>query len=265
MPPKKRQPPNLPKRRQSKRMRPFDLAETAPETEHTSLAAANSNTANLMTVDVNALTSSISLAVTEAVQRAFEKIPQTQVDKCQAKPTGVEAVVEEEVSLLTESTPPRTSSNPLPLLGNKKPFASIAVALGSNVTLKLKRKIWANEYIDFGALLSVSPATEKYSLSFKSTDSSPRQPQLTLEPFQPSKKIHSFNQWLSAFNTFVAIFTEKFPHEAPQLMKYCEIIRDISSNRVIGIFMTNNFVILGSQPLTSTPGILCTGSYGLRR
>ncbi|CAH3022333.1 unnamed protein product, partial [Porites evermanni] len=72
-----------------------NLTETAPETEHTSLAAANSNTANLMTVDVNALTSSISLAVTEAVQGAFEKIPQTQ-------PTGVEAVVDEEVSLLTE-------------------------------------------------------------------------------------------------------------------------------------------------------------------
>ena len=229
MPPKKRQQPNLPKRRQSKRMRPSDLTETAPETEHASLAAANSNTANLMTVDVNALTSSISLAVTEAVQRAFEKIPQTQVDKCQDKPTGVEAVVDEEVSLLTESTPPSTSSNPLPLPSNRKPFASIAVALGSHVTPKLKRKIWANEYIDFGALLSVSPATEKYSLSFKSTDSSPRQPQLTLEPFQPSKKIHSFNQWLSAFNTFVAIFTEKFPHEAPQLMKYCEIIRDISA------------------------------------
>ena len=68
-----------------------------------------------MTEDVNALTSSISLAVTEAVQRAFEKIPQTQVDKCQDKPTGVEAVVDEEVSLLTESTPPSTSSNPLPL------------------------------------------------------------------------------------------------------------------------------------------------------
>ena len=42
-----------------------------------------------MTEDVNALTSSISLAVTEAVQRAFEKIPQKQVDKCQHKPTGV--------------------------------------------------------------------------------------------------------------------------------------------------------------------------------
>ena len=58
-------------------MRPSDLAETATETEHTSLAAANSNTANLMTVDVNALTSSISLAVTEAVQRAFETVSYT--------------------------------------------------------------------------------------------------------------------------------------------------------------------------------------------
>ena len=99
-----------------------------------------------MTVDVNALTSSISLVVTEAVQRAFEKIPQKQVHKCQHKFTGVDAVVDEEVSLLIENTPPSTSSNPLPLPGNKKPLASIAVALGSHVTPKLKRKIWANEY-----------------------------------------------------------------------------------------------------------------------
>ena len=86
---------------------------------------------------MNALIWSISLAVTEAVQRAFEKIPQKQVDKCQHKPTGVETVVDEEVPLLTESTPPSTSSNPLPLPGNEKPFVSIAVALGSNVTPKL--------------------------------------------------------------------------------------------------------------------------------
>lgn len=31
------------------------------------------------------------------------------------------------------------------------------------------------------------------------------------------------------FQYFVATLTEKFPHEAPQLMKYCEIIRDIST------------------------------------
>ena len=54
------------------------------------------------------LTSSISLAVTKAVQRTFEKIPKKQVDKCPHKPTGIEAVVDEEVSLLTESTPPST-------------------------------------------------------------------------------------------------------------------------------------------------------------
>ena len=182
-------------------------------------------------MDVYASTSSISLAVTEAVQGALEKIPQQQVDKCQDKPTG-EAVVDEEVSLPTESAAPSTSSNLLHLTGKKKnhlPVINRAVALGNNVTPKLKGKTWANKYIDFGTLISVSPTTEKYSLSFKSTDSSLRQPQLTLEPFQPSKKIHSFNQWLSAFNTFVAIFTEKFHHEAPQLMKYCEIIRDISA------------------------------------
>lgn len=65
--------------------------------------------------------------------------------------------------------------------------------------------------------------------SFNPSSSTSNQPQLTLEPYQPAKKLLSFSQWLSAFNTFVAVYSERFPNEAPKLMKYCEIIRDISA------------------------------------
>ena len=44
------------------------------------------------------------------------------------------------------------------------------------------------------------------------------------------QKILTFLQCLSAFHIFVAIFFEKFLNETPRLMKYSEIVRDISSN-----------------------------------
>jgi hypothetical protein len=98
------------------------------------------------------------------------------------------------------------------------------------VSPKTKAKIWADEYVDFGALLSPAPAREKYSLSLApAQDGSSSQPHVTLEPCQPSKRISTINQWQSAFNTFVAIYATKYSRATPKLMKYCEIVRDISS------------------------------------
>lgn len=95
----------------------------------------------------------------------------------------------------------------------QKLFSSVAVSLGSRVNSKVKAKIWANEFIDFGVLLSQSPNNPKYSLSLTSSVGESNQPQLTLEPSQPTKKIHTINQWHSAFNIFVAIYAEKFPQD----------------------------------------------------
>ena len=94
---------------------------------------------------------------------------------------------------------------------------------------KVKAKIWSNEYLDFGTLLSFSPNNQKYSLSLASSDGETTRPHLTLEPSQPVKKIQTINQWLSAFNIFVAIYSEKLPTDTPKLMKYCEIVRDIAA------------------------------------
>ncbi|KAJ7383873.1 hypothetical protein OS493_025197, partial [Desmophyllum pertusum] len=61
------------------------------------------------------------------------------------------------------------------------PFTSVSVALTSRVSPKIKAKIWANEYIDFGTLLSSSPQNEgKYSLSMSPSVGSSNKPQLTL-------------------------------------------------------------------------------------
>lgn len=84
----------------------------------------------------------------------------------------------------------------------------------------MKAKIWSNEYINFGSLLSLSPNNKKYSITVASSDSESSHPDLTLEPSQPAKKVHSITQWLSPFNTFVVIYAEKQARNTPKLMKW---------------------------------------------
>ena len=43
-------------------------------------------------------------------------------------------------------------------------FHSIAVPSGSRISAKIKAKIWAEEFVDFGSLLDPSPNPDKYSL-----------------------------------------------------------------------------------------------------
>ena len=41
------------------------------------------------------------------------------------------------------------------------------------------------------------------------------------------KKVSHIQQWVSAFNIFVSVYTERYQSETPQLMKYCKKVRDI--------------------------------------
>lgn len=64
-----------------------------------------------------------------------------------------------------------------------------------------------NEYIDFGSLLTVSPEETKYHLSVANDNDN-----LTID------------QWITAFNVFVAVYTVKAPHSISSFMKYCEVV-----------------------------------------
>ena len=50
--------------------------------------------------------------------------------------------------------------------------------------------------------------------------------QMVIRPAaQPNKKIDNLDKWLSAFHVFMAIFLEKHPSRAAELLKYAETIR----------------------------------------
>lgn len=67
------------------------------------------------------------------------------------------------------------------------------------------------------------------------------EPQLTLEPSHAPKKVNNISQWLTAFNTFVSIYSEKCSQDALKLMKYCKVVRDFANKSGDWIFCDEQF------------------------
>ena len=188
----------------------------------------------MVSIHVDALSSTISTIVAQAVQSALSQnnmqatLPSGRLAE---QDVAVEQAVQRETSAIVTSNAGTEGLQPIIENSDPKPtqvFTSLAVSLASRVSAKLKAKIWANEYVDFGSLLFSSPQDEgKYSLSMTPSGSS-NHPQVTLEPRHPTKRIHNIQQWVSAFNIFVSVYTERFKSDTPQLMKYCEVVRDLA-------------------------------------
>ena len=129
-------------------------------------------------------------------------------------------------------------------------FTSSALPVDARVSEKLKSKIWANEYIDFGSLL-VNPLFEnKYHVTFQNP---PRglTPSLSLESVVKPKRINSIEVWDKAFRIFVGVFTQRYPHEAPCLMKYSEIVHDLAVRGQNWRFYDENFRFLRQSNVSS--------------
>ena len=67
----------------------------------------------------------------------------------------------------------------------------------------------------------------RYQLSLAKSESSV--PTLSLEPSSKIKPIYSIDAWTSAFQIFVGVHTSKFPQEAPDIMKYSEVVRNLAA------------------------------------
>lgn len=99
----------------------------------------------------------------------------------------------------------------------------ISTPISAQIPHKLKKKIWRNQFVDLAALLPRSYSTNtnfSLQLSAKSL--------ISLVPNQAIKKIFNIESWTTAFLRFIAIYVEKFPMEAGQLLKYVEIVRDLA-------------------------------------
>ena len=104
-------------------------------------------------------------------------------------------------------------------------FVSSDIPIDMSVSDRLKRKIWAHEYVDFGMLLNNKKDHDSFHLCLSNDmASSNDQPRIVLEPKQKSKHINSIEMWVTAYQIFVG-----YPVEAAFLMKYSETIRDLAA------------------------------------
>ena len=96
---------------------------------------------------------------------------------------------------------------PEQLLSNQ-PFNSASLPLDARVPDKMKEKIWREEFVDFGILLSNPDPTARYEINVRPSDAG-RPASLVLKRTAKSgKQIKNINDWLRAFHIFVSIYTQ---------------------------------------------------------
>lgn len=146
---------------------------------------------------------------------------------------------------------------------SKYPFLSAAIPLSHRVPSKVKNKIWANEFVDFVLLLNNSirnSAEEQYTLKIEASKSG--QPSLVLAPNNKRQTVNTIDQWVLAFQTYVAIYAEPASQGTPALMKYGSVIRELATLEANWRFYDTIFANLGSHKgLLGTKFILSYG-YG---
>ena len=150
---------------------------------------------------------------------------------------SVQHTVDTAIQQVTGSLLPCAVTSP----PSKNTFLSAAVSLTHQVPDKVKKLIWANEYVDFAILLnsSITQANDHYTFRVEKDDGG--KPTLTLAPNPKRQSVHSIEQWVSAFQVFVAIYAEKAPHDTPALMKYGSVIRELATQGANWKFYDENF------------------------
>ena len=164
------------------------------------------------------------------------------------QPTVVEDAASKEIEALTNTV--AAGRLTFPTEKPEKTFSSVTFDLESRVSDRVKAKIWVNEYVDFGSLLTVSPDQSKYRTSV--TDDHDH-PSLCLEHVKPKRRRLTIDQWLTAFNVFVALYTIKTPSAISSLIKYCEVVRDIAANQGNWRYYDKQFRFLRQSKLDRYP------------
>ena len=126
---------------------------------------------------------------------------------------------------------------------------------------KIKTKIWAHEFIDFGILLSSGAGDTRYHLSLTSPHGLAL-PTLSIEPSQKPKAVPNIDAWTWAFQIFVGVYAAKFPIDAPALMKYSEVVRDLAARGADRRFYDTQFRLLRQSNPTEFPWGPHIGNYG---
>ena len=64
---------------------------------------------------------------------------------------------------------------------------------------------------------------------------------MAVVPTDKRRSIKNIDHWTTLFQTFVAVYSEKYPHATPGLMKYMSIVRELASQSANWRFYDENF------------------------
>ena len=78
-------------------------------------------------------------------------------------------------------------------------------------------------------------------------------PSLSLDPVTKPQKVASVSVWMSAFRIFVGVYTQKYPHESPALIKYGDIVQDLADRGHNWRFYDENFRFLRQNERSALP------------
>lgn len=98
---------------------------------------------------------------------------------------------------------------------------SITRQLGLGVDSKIKSKIWVNQFVDLCTLLGLKNKKKSFEIMEN------QEGECKIKTKRPTYEIRQVSQWAQAFLVFVGICAEKFPQEAPALMKYGDMVQKL--------------------------------------
>ncbi|XP_061170705.1 uncharacterized protein LOC133180149 [Saccostrea echinata] len=125
-------------------------------------------------------------------------------------------------SAATLPSQPLTNSTQGNVLNTTGPLHS-GRPLGQSIDKKLKAKIWAEEYIQLGALLFKNPYSKLQAVQGANNE-------ITFQHKEQKFYLKYFTQWINAFHIFVSIYCEKFPNQSSNMMKYMAIVQKLNAD-----------------------------------
>ena len=131
-------------------------------------------------------------------------------------------------------------------------FVSASTPIAAHIPIKVKEKIWANQFIEFHELLSPYPwapstaETEQHTSQEPAADKAGRQQNTKREP-------HTLAQWTTAWNCFTVVLSVKSPKLAPALAHHMEVVLCIAEKR--GDWVYYDVAFRATWPRTKPAGV----------
>ena len=122
-----------------------------------------------------------------------------------------------------------------------------SVPLGSLVDERVKSKIWGKQFVDLGLLVS-TPKSQTTLLVDPIMGTS----QVHVKD-QPTAKIYNIEQWTDALLMYVAIYTQRFPNEIQDILKYMQLIRSLGTTVQPRVFVAYDNDFRKSRAINSMP------------